>query len=143
MSDIENSIEKIVESFDARVYEIEKTKEFDQDIYRVMITKEGGVTLDNCADISSELSLFLDVNPPMEGEYRLEVSSPGVERKLVKQKHFIQSVGEKVKLKIVDAGQIIGLLSGADEDGIRVVVDGKEESFSYDKINKARTYFEW
>ena len=53
-------------------------------IYRVLITKVGGVNLDLCATISYELSPFLDVNPPMSQAYRLEVSSPGIERKLTK-----------------------------------------------------------
>jgi ribosome maturation factor RimP len=142
-SNIEKDIEKIVESFGAHLYDIEVTTEFDETIYRVMVTKVGGISLDDCAEISRELSLFLDVNPPIEHEYRLEVSSPGIERKLIKPKHFIQSIGEKIKLKIIEVGQIIGTLKSANDKEISVEVDGQLKTFTYPQINKARTYFEW
>jgi ribosome maturation factor RimP len=142
-NEIRDSIEKIVGSFDAKLYDIETVTEFDETILRVMITKEGGVNLDLCADISRELSLFLDVNPPMEQAYRLEVSSPGIERKLTKPHHFQSSKGEKVKLKIVDEGQLVGTLKSADDNGIVVDVDGVDRKINYSQINKARTYFEW
>lgn len=142
-NDIRQTIEKVVESLGASLYDIEVVSEFDETIFRIMITKQGGVNLDDCAQISRELSPFLDVNPPMENEYRLEVSSPGIERKLMNPKHFIQSIGEKVKLKIADVGQIIGLLKDANEKEIAIEVNGETKTFAYPQINKARTYFEW
>lgn len=142
-NDIRQTIEKVVESLGASLYDIEVVSEFDETIFRIMITKQGGVNLDDCAQISRELSPFLDVNPPMENEYRLEVSSPGIERKLMNPKHFIQSIGEKVKLKIADVGQIIGLLKDANEKEIVIEVNGETKTFTYPQINKARTYFEW
>lgn len=142
-NDIRDNIEKVVESLGASLYDIEVVSEFDETIFRIMITKQGGVNLDDCAQISRELSPFLDVNPPMENEYRLEVSSPGIERKLMNPKHFIQSIGEKVKLKIADVGQIIGLLKDANEKEIVIEVNDEIKTFTYTQINKARTYFEW
>ncbi|MDD5360022.1 MAG: ribosome maturation factor RimP [Sulfurovaceae bacterium] len=142
-NDIYDNIEKVVQSLGASLYDIEVVSEFDETIFRVMITKQGGINLDDCANISRELSPFLDVNPPIENEYRLEVSSPGIERKLINPKHFMQSIGEKVKLKITEVGQIIGLLKDANEKEITVEVDGETKTFTYPQINKARTYFEW
>ncbi len=142
-NDTYDSIEKIIQSLGASLYDIEVVSEFDETIFRVMITKQGGVNLDDCAEVSRELSPFLDVNPPMENEYRLEVSSPGIERKLINPKHFIQSIGEKVKLKITEVGQVIGLLKDANEKEIAIEVNGETKIFTYPQINKARTYFEW
>jgi ribosome maturation factor RimP len=142
-NEIRDSIAKIVGSFGAKLYDIEIVTEFEDTILRVMIIKEGGVTLDLCADISRELSLFLDVNPPMEQAYRLEVSSPGIERKLTKPHHFQNSLNEKVKLKITDEGQVVGVLKSADDNAIVIDVDGVEKTINYSQINKARTYFEW
>ncbi|EFK95950.1 conserved hypothetical protein [sediment metagenome] len=142
-NDIYDNIEKIIQSLGASLYDIEVVSEFDETIFRVMITKQGGVNLDDCAEVSRELSLFLDVNPPIENEYRLEVSSPGIERKLINPKHFIQSIGEKVKLKIAEVGQVVGLLKDANEKDITVETDGEMKTFTYSQINKARTYFEW
>ena len=70
--------------------------------------------------ISHELSPFLDVHPPMNGQYRLEVSSPGIERKLVKPVHFQNAVGEKIKLKLGAGDKLKGLLKSADDKGIVV-----------------------
>lgn len=142
-NDIYDNIEKIIQSLGASLYDIEVVSEFDETIFRVMITKQGGVNLDDCAEVSRELSPFLDVNPPIENEYRLEVSSPGIERKLINPKHFIQSIGEKVKLKITEVGQVIGLLKDANEKEIVIEVNGETKIFTYPQINKARTYFEW
>jgi len=124
---LEEQIGKIVEANGAKLYDIETTTEFDETIYRVSITGEGGVSLDLCADISSELSPFLDVNPPMHGQYRLEVSSPGIERKLTKPKHFQQSVGAKIKVKVLGGDKLKGTLKSADEEG--VVIETKEGEF--------------
>jgi len=71
---LNEQIEKIVKANGADFYGTETVQENDSTIFRVYITKEGGVKLDLCAEISNELSVFFDVNPPMHGAYFLEVS---------------------------------------------------------------------
>ena len=136
-------IAKIIEANGAALYDTEVVTEFDETIYRVLITKVGGVNLDLCADISHELSPFLDVHPPMNGQYRLEVSSPGIERKLVKPVHFENAVGEKVKIKLGAGDKLKGLLKSADKNNIVVETKQGEESFSYGELNTCKTYFDW
>ncbi len=140
---IQESIEKIVQANGAKLYDIETASEFDESIYRVYITKEGGVDLDLCADISRELSPFLDVHPPMSGHYRLEVSSPGLERKLTKPKHFIQSIGEKLKVKILGGDKIKGTLIDADNDSITIETKEGTQNYPYNKLGTVKTYIEW
>jgi len=140
---LEEQIGKIVEANGAKLYDIETVTEFDETIFRVSITKEGGVSLDLCAEISNELSPFLDVNPPMHGQYRLEVSSPGIERKLNKPKHFQQSVGEKVKLKVLGGDKLKGVLKDADEKGIVVETKEGDKAFAYNELGTVKTYFEF
>ncbi len=140
---LEKQISKIVEANGARLYDIETVTEFDEKIYRISITKEGGVSLDLCADISSELSPFLDVNPPMYGQYRLEVSSPGIERKLTKPAHFKQSVGEKVKVKVLGGDRLKGTLKEADDEGIVVETKEGDKAFKYNELGTVKTYFEF
>ena len=140
---LENQISKIVQSNGASLYDIETVTEFDETIYRILITKSGGVSLDMCADISRDLSPFLDVNPPMSGRYRLEVSSPGIERKLKKPSHFQNAIGEKVKLKIVGGEKLKGTLKSADNEGIVVETKAGDESYKYSDLNTCKTYFEW
>jgi len=143
MMNLEEQIAKIVEANGASLYEIETVTEFDEKIYRVSITKEGGVSLDLCAEISRELSPFLDVNPPMHGQYRLEVSSPGIERKLTKPAHFKQSVGEKVKVKVLGGDKLKGTLKSADDEGIVIETKEGEKAFMYNELGTVKTYFEF
>lgn len=142
-SDIEDTIKKTVKSFGAELYDIEVTSDAGDTILRIMITKEGGVNLDLCADISRDLSLYLDVNPPMVEAYRLEVSSPGIERKLIKHIHYEHAVGEKAKIKIIGEGQVVGLIKSADSNSVVLEIDGIDRKIEYIEINKARTFFEW
>ncbi|MDM5271290.1 ribosome maturation factor RimP [Sulfurovum sp. zt1-1] len=143
MSKVEDEIAKIVEANGASLYGIETVTEFEETIYRVLITKTGGITLDLCADISNALSPFLDVNPPLSGKYRLEVSSPGIERKLTKPIHFKNAIGEKVKVKVMGGEKLKGELKSADDEGITVTTKQGDESYRYDELGTVKTYFEW
>jgi ribosome maturation factor RimP len=143
MMNLEIQIAKIVEANGAALYDTEIVTEFDETIFRVLITKVGGVELDLCAKISHELSPFLDVHPPMSQQYRLEISSPGIERKLTKKVHFENAVGEKVKLKVVGGEKLKGLLKAADDDGIVIETKQGDESYTYRELNTCKTYFDW
>ena len=140
---LETQIAKIIEANGAALYDTEIVSEFDETIFRVLITKVGGVKLDLCASISHELSPFLDVHPPMSQQYRLEVSSPGIERKLTKPVHFQNAIGEKVKLKLGAGDKLKGLLKSADNNGIVVETKAGEESYTYGELNTCKTYFDW
>ncbi len=140
---LETQISKIIEANGAALYDTEVVTEFDETIFRVLVTKVGGVKLDLCATISHELSPFLDVHPPMSEHYRLEVSSPGIERKLSKPEHFKNAVGEKVKLKLASSDKLKGELKSADNKGIVIVTKAGEESYAYGDLNTCKTYFDW
>ncbi len=140
---LEESIKLAVESLGARLYDITTAREHDRNIFRVLVTAEGGVTLDKCAEISRMISPILDVDEPMSGEYILEVSSPGIERKLKKKEHFISSVGEKVRVKDFATDIYKGELIFADEEKIVLKTEFGEEEITYDNILSASTYFEW
>jgi ribosome maturation factor RimP len=140
---LEEQIAKIVQANGAQFYDTETATEAEQTVYRVYITHPDGVTLDMCADISRELSPFLDVHPPMSGKYFLEVSSPGIERRLTKPRHFQQAIGERVKLKVPGQDRLKGVILSADDTGITLETKHGEETYSYSDILKAKTYFQW
>ena len=140
---LEESIKLAVESLGANLYDIVTVKEHDRNIFRVLVTAENGISLDKCAEISRMISPILDVDEPMGGEYILEVSSPGIERKLRKKEHFIASVGEKVKIKNFATETYKGELISADNEKIVVKTEFGEEEITYDNILAAATYFEW
>ena len=140
---LEESIKLAVESLGANLYDIVNAKEHDRNIFRVLITAENVISLDKCAEISRMISPILDVDEPMGGEYILEVSSPGIERKLRKKDHFIASVGEKVKIKNFAMEIFKGELISADNEKIVVKTEFGDDEITYDSILAAATYFEW
>jgi len=140
---MEDEISQIVESYGAKLYGIETVKEGQNTIFRVYVIKEGGVELDLCAEISRELSPFLDINPPVNGSYYLEVSSPGIERKLKTKKHYEYSIGENVLIKLLDGTKVQGVLKEVVEDRIKVETNFAVEEYDLSDIKTARTYFDW
>jgi ribosome maturation factor RimP len=136
-------ITKIVESCGVSLYDTEVANEFDKKIFRIYITSKEGISLDKCAEISRILSPIFDLEPPLEGEYLFEVSSPGIERKLTKPEHYNASIGEKVKMKLKTKEKFIGLLEAFDGNVASVRVENELKQIALDEIESARTYFEW
>ncbi len=124
-------------------------------VLRVVVDQEGGVTTDTLARINRLISPILDEHDPIASRYTLEVSSPGVERKLKTMDHFRRSVGETVLLKLVpssDVRRIKGELIEVGEDNLilrATEIDGIEldeldgRTIEHHDILKARTVFNW
>ena len=138
-----DDIKSIVNSYGAKFYDSETVSDNGETIFRVYIVKDGGVNLDLCADISRDVSPLLDINPPVSGEYRFEVSSPGIERKLTKKEHFLNSIGSKIKVKVLGSKKLKGTLVDADNEGIKVETKDGIENFKYNELGTVKTYFEW
>jgi len=136
-------IVKIVESCGVSLYDTEVTSEFDKKIFRIFITSKEGISLDKCAEISRILSPIFDLEPPLDGEYLFEVSSPGIERKLTKPEQYTASIGEKVKVKLNTKEKFIGVLEAFTGNVASVRVENELKQVSLDEIESARTYFEW
>lgn len=133
-------IEKLVRSCGSELYDVLWLKENERSILRVYATKSGGVSLDDCAAISELLSPLLDVEETIEGEYYLEVSSPGIERPLKRPEHFRHALGELARLKLMDKSELEGEIIAADETG--VTLQGSE-AIPYASIKKAHTFYRW
>ena len=116
-------------------------------VVRVTLDAEGGVGVDRLAEVSRRLSRLLDEEDPIAGSYTLEVSSPGLERKLRRPEHFAKSLGREVKVKsrlpVGGDHSHRGVLSAADDDGFVVEVDGDGREIAYGDVVSARTVFAW
>ena len=137
-----DNLDKLVRECGVELYDSEIANENGRTIFRVYITKNGGVSLDDCEKVSRLLSPIFDVTPPVSGDYNLEVSSPGLERKLSKPSHFKSSIGELVKIQ-TEAEKFAGRLVKADEDGIAVENEEGIFEINISEIKKAKTYLEW
>lgn len=141
---LESDIKNVVESMGLSLYDIVTVSEFGATIYRVMINSKDGISLDKCAEVTRMLNPLLDVTPPVNGDYRLEVSSPGIERKLKTLKHFNASVGEKVQVVLISNEVLKGEL--VKVEGSKITVNDEqvgEQTIPFDEVIKASTYFEW
>lgn len=97
-------------------------------LLRLFIDSEHGVTLDDCETVSRQISTLLDVEDPIPGSYVLEVSSPGVDRRLRTSGHFAQHVNEEVKIQLTrpqdGRRRFRGRLADVNEQAVCVLVDG-------------------
>jgi len=138
-SELNDIIKNIVEDNGCDLYDIELSEEGGHKYFRVYITKPGGVSLNDCAKINNLISPIFDIEDPVEGKYFLEVSSPGLERKLTKPEHFEKSIGEKVKITTNDGTKIKGELKSFIDN----VAEIGKDKVNFDEIKKAKTYIEW
>lgn len=136
-------LEKLLQGCGVALYDTEIANENGRQIYRVYITKSGGISLDDCEAVSKLLSPIYDVMPPVSGDWVLEVSSPGLERKLSKIDHFAKSIGEMAKITLNDKSQIIGKITSVNGDDIALSSDEESLSLNFNDIKKAKTFIQW
>lgn len=109
-------------------------------ILRVSIDAPGGVNAQDCARASHHLSQILDERDPISQRYRLEVSSPGIERPLQRLADFRRFVGYKAKIRLVEGEprrRMTGVLRSVVGDVVRVEVDGQTLQFPVDRVERA------
>ena len=115
---VENLMQEMLEGTDFELVDVEYVKERDWYL-RVFVDKVGGIDLDDCQMLSEKLGEILDKDPINESAYILEVSSPGIDRVLKKDKDFLREVGKKIDVTLyapIDGKKIlVGTLKGRDE----------------------------
>ncbi|MEA3553353.1 MAG: ribosome maturation factor RimP [Campylobacterota bacterium] len=143
--ELEESIKLAVEGCGVDLYDIQTTKEHKVNILRVYISHKDGVNLDQCAHVSRMISPLLDIDEPMNGKYNLEVSSPGIERKLKTLNHFKCSIGSDVKVKDYSTQIIKGKITDVSDDGIITIEDINDglKTIKFDDVLSASTYYNW
>lgn len=127
-------LQPILERLHFDLWDVEYVKEGADYYLRAYIDKEGGITIDDCVDVSRELSDLLDAQDFIEDAYILEVSSPGLGRKLKKDKEFERSIGRKVDLKtfkpVDGVKEFTGILKAYDSNSITIEENGTEKQFA-------------
>ena len=112
-------------------------------LLRLYIDKEGGITLDDCARISRQLSVQLDVDDPIENRYTLEVSSPGLDRPLFTDRDFTRFAGRQIRLSTLvpldGRRHFQGRLDGIADGAVRLTLEGgREVAIPRDQVARAR-----
>ena len=108
---------------------------------RLFIDKEGGVTVDDCADVSRQVSAILDVEDPIADKYNLEVSSPGLDRPLFTLPQFERYIGQDIavhlRIPVMERRKWQGKLERIENDMVTLIVDGQEQVLVFGNIQKA------
>ncbi len=148
--DLRAHIEPIVADYGCELVDVERTGGQGKTILRVIVDNESGdgrVDVDVLARVSREIEAQLDAADAISGAYDLELSSPGLDRVLAREKDFVASVGEKVKLKArrpVDGRRHFkGRLVGFEAGQLRLEIDGKDVSVPFEAIEKANRIYEF
>ena len=133
-------IEPTVLSLGVTLWDVRFVKEGASYYLRVYIDKEGGVTIDDCAQVSHAIDPLIDEADPIDKQYYLEVCSPGIERELTRDWHYDAANGERVKIKLFGAldgkKEFSGTLK-AEGDKITLKTDEGEITTERSKIAKA------
>ncbi len=142
---IQDYIKEFVEEANAFVYDIELVKEGSNLVLRVFLDKEGGIGITECELVSRGLIEKLDENDPIEKAYTLEVSSPGVDRRLRRPEHFTRYMGEEIYVKTykgVDSKkEFIGTLLSYDDEIIKLDEGSKIYEFQKDEVAVCKLHF--
>jgi ribosome maturation factor RimP len=131
----------IAEQKGLRLKRVYFMKEKFGNVLRVVIDKKDGVTVEDCAEFSKELNHILDVEDIIEGRYFLEVSSPGINRKLIDKEDFIDSVGKTIKVKlkspINEKRVLAGRLKLVGEESFLLQVNFSSFNINFDNVQEA------
>ena len=137
----------ILDEFGFELWDVEYVKEGSEYYLRAYIDKEGGITIDDCVDVSRKLSDKLDEDDFIDSEYIFEVSSPGLGRTLKSDRDFTKSIGRDTDIKLykpIDkVKEFEGILKAFDNDTLTFLIDGNERVFNKSEVASVKLHVEF
>ena len=142
---IQTLIEPAVEGLGYALWGVELLSQGKFSTLRIYIDKEDGITVDDCAKVSHQVSGILDVEEPIQSRYTLEVSSPGMERPLFSLAQYQQYIGTELKLRLrvpfEGRRKFAGLLTAIEGDDVVIRIDDEEYMLPIETIDKANIVY--
>lgn len=146
ITSVEELATQVCQKHGAYLYDAEYQKEGKNQVLRIYVEKDGGIGIDECEAISRMLSEELDHANLIASAYNLEVSSPGVERKLTKDWHYEKVLGKQIELSLYaplnGAKTILGVLEKMKDNTVSLIVGNESVEISLDKVATAKLYFD-
>jgi ribosome maturation factor RimP len=143
-------IEPVVDDHGCELVDVEVARNQGKGLLRITIdnpNSDGRVPIERCVAVSREIETLLDAADTMPGAYQLEVSSPGLDRVLGREKDFVAACGQEVRLRtrrpIEGRRRFRGRLKAFEQGALRVDVDGEEALIPFDEVEKANTIYEF
>ena len=148
VNEVSHFAEPLLDSWGLEIVDVEFVFEAGRWVLRIYMDKEGGVTLDDCAEVSRELGDLIDAENIIESRYVLEVSSPGLNRPLKKERDFVRSIGKLVKMTMVQSvdnrRNFTGRVSDVKAGIVRLSVDDNHlVELPLRDVEKARLKYEF
>ncbi len=151
MASIEEKVETLLQSkiteLGYDLYDVEYAKEGKNYFLRIFIDKENGIDLNDCEKVNDGIMDLLDEADYIREQYFLEVSSPGIERVLRKDKHLASAMGERIEVRLYTTidkkKKIDGILTGYDEEKITMTYENDEISIPRKDISQMKTKYDW
>ena len=144
---VESLIEPKVQELGYNLYDVEYVKEGKEYYLRVYIDKDTGISLEDCELVSNNINELLDQADYIKEQYFLEVSSPGIERKLRRDEHLQQNISQNVEIKLFKKDnngkkEYIGKLKSFNKDEITIEAES-EITIERKNIAQIKTVYEW
>ena len=139
---LEEMLEPTVKALGFTLWGIEYNSQGRHSVLRIYIESDNGITAEHCAAVSTQISAILDVEDPITSEYTLEVSSPGMDRRLFRLEQYSVYIGEIVDIHLRSPFEgrrkFKGILKGIEGADVVVQIDNEEFLLPHDDIDKAR-----
>ena len=133
--------EPVVESYGLELVQVQYRREDHGWVVRILVDRDGGVTVDECGTLSREVSDLLDVEDIIDTAYNLEVSSPGLDRPLIKPEDFDRFAGREITIKttrpVEGRSNFKGILKGIQDEVVKLQADGKNYKLEWALVKKA------
>ena len=145
---VQNLIENKIEELGYQLYDVQYVKEGKDYFLRIYIDKPEGIDLNDCETVNDAISDTLDEASYIKEAYFLEVSSPGIERVLRKEKHFEDNIGNVVDIKLFKSidgkKEYQGILKNFDEEKLQIEeMEGKQVEIDRKNISLVKLHYNW
>ena len=144
---VEELLKSIIENIGYELYDVRYEKEGKDYYLRIIIDKPEGIDINDCEKVNNEINDILDEADYIKDQYFLEVSSPGLERILRKDKHFEKQIGNEISLKLFKAidkqKELIGILEEYNKEELTIKVEDETLKINLKDIAIAKTVFNW
>ena len=143
---VESLVEKKINDLGYELYDVEYAKEGKDYYLRIFVDKPEGIDLNDCEKVNDGINDLLDQADYIKEQYFLEVSSPGVERILRKDKHFEENLNQEIEIKLFrqinGTKELRGILKGYTKDDI-IIQENEEITIDRKQISQIKTIYNW
>ena len=147
VKDVSLLIEPILDEMDIELVDVEYLSEGGRWVLRIYVDREGGITLNDCVRVTREIEDLIEVKDFFRQPYVLEVSSPGLNRPLKKEKDFVRAVGKDVKIRMADPidgrRNFQGKLESFEDGVLSVTVNNDRFLLPFGKVEKANLVYDF